>query len=107
MSQVAAKKKLNLRNERVRVIGFFHEQGSVLAGTAEGFCDGFEVEIRLESDEAQEQITELVRMARQMCFTEKALTGSTPVRVTSRLNGQLLPANGSSVEADGEKDASR
>jgi len=64
-----------IRNERVKVIAHFHEQGSVLRGDAEGFCDGFEVEISLDSEEPEEQITILIRLARQLCFTEKALVG--------------------------------
>jgi organic hydroperoxide reductase OsmC/OhrA len=90
VSQVATKKKLVIRNERVRVVGHFHEQGSVLSGTAKGFCDGFEVEVEIESDEPPEVIAKLVRLARQMCFTEQALAGNTAVKVTPRLNGQLL-----------------
>jgi len=72
------------------VIGHFHEQGSVLAGTASGYCDGFEVEVEIESDEQPEVMTTLIRLARQMCFTEQALTGHTPVTVSSRLNGKSL-----------------
>ena len=62
----------------------------MLRGDAEGFCDGFEVEIELESDEPKESMIELIRLARQMCFTEKALIGSTPVNVTQRVNGQVF-----------------
>jgi len=90
VSQVAAKRKISLRNERVKVIGRFHEQGSVLRGDAEGFCDGFEVEIQVESEEAPEKIADLIRLARQMCFTEKALAGSTPIDVRQTLNQQPL-----------------
>ncbi len=90
MSQVATKRRLKIKDERVKVTGHFHEQGSVLRGDAEGFCDRFEVEISIESDEPPEQIAELIRLARQMCFTEKALMGSTPVSVRQRLNGQAL-----------------
>lgn len=90
MSQVAAKRKLIIRNDRVTVTAHFHEQGSVLRGDAEGFCDGFEVEISLESDEPPEVVRELIRLARQMCFTEKALMGSTPVVVRQTLNGQVI-----------------
>jgi len=90
VSQVATRKKLILRNEQVKVIGHFHEQGSVLAGTAAGFCDGFEVEVEIESDEPPEVIAGLVRLARQMCFTEQALAGQTPVKVTPWLNGRIL-----------------
>jgi organic hydroperoxide reductase OsmC/OhrA len=79
--------KLAIRNERVHVSGHFHEQGSVLRGDAEGFCDGFEVKITLDSEAAQDEIATLIRLARRMCFTEKALTGSTPVTVTQMVNG--------------------
>lgn len=68
----------------------FHEQGSVLRGDAEGFCDGFEVEISLESDETPEQIDLLIHLARQMCFTEKALMGNVHVKVTQQVNGKLI-----------------
>lgn len=88
MSQVATKKKLNIRNERVKVTAHFHEQGSVLRGDAEGFCDGFEVEISLDTEESDDQIDLLIRLARQMCFTEKALMGSVQVRVTQLVNGK-------------------
>ena len=82
MSQVATKKKLNIRNERVTVTGHFHEQGSVLRGDAEGFCDGFEVQISLETEEPDEQVATLIRLARKMCFTEKALTGITSIKIS-------------------------
>lgn len=90
MSQVAIKRKLAIRNERVNVTAHFHEQGSVLRGDAEGFCDGFEIEILIESDEDPQKITELVRLSREMCFTEKALIGSVPVKVSQKLNNQDL-----------------
>ena len=65
----------------------FHEHGSVLRGDAEGFCDGFEVEIQLDSSEPATELEILITLARRMCFTEKALTGSIPVSVTQTLNG--------------------
>ncbi len=74
----------------MQVAAHFHEQGSVLRGDAEGFCDGFEVEISIESDEPPEAIAELIRLARQMCFTEKALMGAVPVTVKQRINGQEI-----------------
>lgn len=59
----------------------------MLRGDAEGFCDGFEVEIKLDSDEPPEELNSLIMLARRMCFTEKALTGSIPVEVKQTLNG--------------------
>ena len=88
VSQVAAKKKLVLREERVKVLARFREQGSVLGGTSEGFCDGFEIELWLESDEPVEQMAELIRLAHRMCFTEVALAGEVKLVKRHRLNGQ-------------------
>jgi organic hydroperoxide reductase OsmC/OhrA len=90
LSQVAAKRKTEMKHEHVLVIGHFHEQGSVLKGDAEGFCDGFDVEITLDSSSPQKEIETLIRLARRMCFTEKALVGSVPVRVSQKLNGQEI-----------------
>jgi organic hydroperoxide reductase OsmC/OhrA len=90
VSQVAAKKKLALRDERVRVLAHFLEQGSVRQGTKQGACQGFEIELSIESDEPPEAIAELMRLAHRMCFTEHALSG--PVTLTKRhlLNGQPI-----------------
>ncbi|MDX9850915.1 MAG: hypothetical protein RBT01_10440 [Anaerolineaceae bacterium] len=90
MSQVATKRKIAIRNERVNVTAHFHEQGSVLKGDAEGFCDGFKIEILIESDEDPQKIADLVRISRRMCFTEKALMGTVPVKVSQQLNQQPL-----------------
>ena len=68
--------------------GHFHEQGSVLKGDAEGFCDSFEIEVLVDSDENEEVISNLISLARQMCFTEKALTGQVKVHVTQTYNGE-------------------
>jgi len=62
----------------------------VLKGDAEGFCDSFEIEISIESSESEHEIANLIRLARTMCFTEKALTGTIPVSVSQKLNQQLL-----------------
>jgi len=86
VSQVATKKRLNISNERVIVNAYFHEQGSVLKGDAEGFCDSFDIEISIDSKEETRKIAELIRLARKMCFTEKALTGTVPVSVSQKIN---------------------
>ena len=58
-----------------------------MKGDAEGFCDRFEVEIQLEGNEPAAVLSDLVTLARQMCFTEKALKNPTPVHVKQTLNG--------------------
>ena len=90
MSQVAAKKRLTLRNERVKVIAHFREEGSVLGGTQKGICEDFSIELSMDGDMPKEEIATLIRLAHRMCFTESAL--STAVKITSshRFNGRLL-----------------
>ena len=90
MSQVAAKKKLVLHDERVKVVAYFREEGSVLKGTSIGVCERFEVELSIDSDEAESEIMELIRLSRRMCFTESALTEKVDVKHLHRLNGQRL-----------------
>lgn len=72
----------------MKITAHFHEQGSVLRGDAEGFCDGFEIEMMIESDEDPQAIAELVRLSRAMCFTEKALAGGTSISAKATLNGE-------------------
>lgn len=62
----------------------------MLAGTAEGRCDDFEIELSLESDEDPQKIAELIRLAHQMCFTEDALAGRVHLSKTQRVNGKPL-----------------
>ena len=94
MSQVAAKKKLVLHDERVKVVAYFREQGSVLQGTSVGLCERFEVELSIDSDESEHEIAELVRLSHRMCFTESVLTEKVELRRLDRLNGQQLDIDG-------------
>lgn len=88
MSQVAAKKRLTLRDERVRVVAHFREEGAVLAGTQQGFCEDFDIELSINGDVPKEEIAALIRLAHQMCFTESALTGSPKIISRHIYNGQ-------------------
>lgn len=90
MSQVAARKKLKVDNERVKVTAYFREKGSVFAGTKDGSCERFHLEFFVETNEPQEKIVELVRLGRQMCFTEDALTKAVAVTADCLVNGQIL-----------------
>ncbi len=90
MSQVAAKKKLVLHDERVKVLAHFRESGSVLAGTAQGMCEGFDIQLSVESDAPVELIAELMRLAHRMCFTEDALSGRVKLNTRHFLNGKAI-----------------
>ena len=90
MSQAAAKLKLKLDDERVRIIARFEEQGSVLAGTKTGRCLGFEIQLSVESPEPAQAISGLLRQAHATCYTEDALRGSVELISTHLLNGTPL-----------------
>lgn len=60
----------------------------MLRGDSEGTCEGFEVELAIDSDEPQPEIAELIRLAHRMCFTEAALTGNVALTQWHFLNGQ-------------------
>jgi len=79
-----------LRNEKVKVVAQFREQGSVLQGTQRGSCEGFSIELSVDSDEPAEAIAALMRLAHGMCFTEDALSRETKLTATHRLNGQPI-----------------
>jgi organic hydroperoxide reductase OsmC/OhrA len=90
VSQVATKRKLQLRDAKSRAVAHFREEGSVLAGTKTGVCEGLTIELSIDSDEPHEKIMALIRQAHQMCFTEHALSCSPPIRTVHRLNGQPI-----------------
>ena len=90
MSQVAAKKRLTLLHERVKVIAHFREEGSVLGGTQNGICEDFSIELSIDGDEPEEEIATLIRLAHRMCFTESALLNVVKITSSYHFNGQLL-----------------
>lgn len=90
MSQVAAKKRLTLKDERVKIIAHFREEGAVLAGTQRGFCEDFDIELALSGDIPTDEIAKLIRLAHQMCFTESALKGTSKIMSRHIYNGKNL-----------------
>lgn len=90
MSQVAAKKRLALKDERVKVVAHFREQGAVLAGTQQGFCEDFDIELSMNGETPKEEIVKLIELAHQMCFTESALRGTLAISIRHLFNGELI-----------------
>ena len=72
------------------MVAHFEEEGSVLAGTQQGTCKGFSIELSLEGDHNVEDMAELIRMAHRMCFTESALTQAIAVKTSHLFNGEPI-----------------
>ena len=68
----------------------YSTEGSMEDGSKVGRCLGLETHLDVESDEPPEKIRELVRVGKQMCYTEQALINPVPVRTYTRLNGEEL-----------------
>jgi organic hydroperoxide reductase OsmC/OhrA len=82
--------KLPIRNVRVKVSARYHRAGSILAGTATAGCDSIRTDVQLESDEPEERIAELIRVAENSCYTIGALRNPVPTELTVELNGRQL-----------------
>ncbi len=72
------------------MVAHFEEEGAVLAGTQQGTCKGFSIELSLEGDDNAEDMVKLIRMAHRMCFTESALTQAIDVKTSHLFNGEPI-----------------
>ena len=90
VQEIAGMKKMVLKDARVKVAANFHEQGSVLQGTKEGACDGFDIAIEIDADHSQEEIEVLMQMAHNTCFAEDALTNEIPIKFKDKFNGEAI-----------------
>lgn len=68
----------------------FREEGSVLAGTQRGTCEGFTIELSVDGEENAEEFIKLARLAHRMCFTEDALSRVVKVTASHVFNGQTI-----------------
>lgn len=81
--------KIAVDKARVHVIMRNKTEGSVLQGTVQATCLGFETRLEVESAEPAERIQKLLRNAEHGCYTMQALIG-VPFQRHATLNGQPL-----------------
>lgn len=82
--------KIDVEKARCHVKMRNKSEGSVLQGTIQATCLGFELQLELESEEPPERIRQLMRNAEHGCFTEQALLAPVTITRTATLNGQPL-----------------
>ena len=80
-------KNLSIKGARVRVEMDYQLSGSVLAGTVEAGVNEVRSAFEVDSDEADEDILNIVRLAKRGCFAEALVQTAVPIRSTLRLNG--------------------
>ena len=82
--------KIEVKKARCHVSMRNKTEGSVLQGTIEAACLGFETQLEIESDEPPERIRQLLRNAEHGCFTMQALQAPVTFERTAALNGAAL-----------------
>jgi len=82
--------KLSIGDVRVKVTAQYHRAGSILAGTATAGCDSIRTDVQLTSDEADDRIADLIRVAENSCYTIGALRNPVPTELGVVLNGRPL-----------------
>ena len=82
--------KVPITKARVRVVGKFRQDGSVLAQTIQGSCVGIETRLDVESPAPPADVAGVIRNAENGCFTIQAVRNPSPVRTTVSLNGTPL-----------------
>jgi organic hydroperoxide reductase OsmC/OhrA len=82
--------KISVDKARVHVTMRNKTEGSVLQGSVQASCLGFETSLDIESSEPPERIQQLVAMAERGCFTMQALLAPVEFTHTTTLNGKPL-----------------
>jgi hypothetical protein len=82
--------KLAIRNLRVKVGAEYHRAGSILARTATAGCDAIRTSVQLDSDEPEDRVADLMRVAENSCYTIGALRNPVPCELAVELNGRAI-----------------
>ena len=82
--------KVPITKARVKVVGKFRQDGSVLAQTIQGSCVGIETFLDVESPAPAAEVAGVIRNAENGCFTIQAVRKPSPVQTTVSLNGKPL-----------------
>ncbi len=82
--------KLVLEDVRIDQTLEIYRTGSTRAGTIKSGASGLAVHVEVVSDEPPDRIAELIRVAKNSCFTHGALGEVVPVTMSASLNSELL-----------------
>lgn len=81
-------KKMGIKSAKVHVEMDFFLGGSVLRGTARSGATEVRTHFEVESDEPEEEILALIRLAKRGCFAENMVQTAVPVVSTYKINGR-------------------
>ncbi len=81
-------RKLTINSARVHVEMDYYLSGSVLAGTVNSGVTEVRSQFDVSSDEPEEDITYVIRLAKRGCFAERLVETAVPIKSTLILNGK-------------------
>ena len=81
-------RKLTINSARVHVEMDYYLSGSVLAGTVNSGVTEVRSQFEVSSDEPEEDITYVIRLAKRGCFAERLVETAVPIKSTLILNGK-------------------
>ena len=81
-------RKLTIDSARVHVEMDYYLSGSVLAGTVNSGVTEVRSQFDVSSDEPEEDITYVIRLAKRGCFAERLVETAVPIKSTLILNGK-------------------
>ena len=79
-------RKLSIKKARVHVEMDYYLSGSVLSGTVASGVTEVRSRFDVSSDEPEEDIAYVIRLAKQGCFAERLVETAVPIRSTLILN---------------------
>ena len=81
-------RKLSISKARVHVEMDYYLSGSVLAGTVNSGVTEVRSRFEVSSDEPEEDVAYVIRLAKRGCFAERLVETAVPIRSTLILNGK-------------------
>lgn len=83
-------KKLGVTNARVHVEFDYWLRGSVLRGTVQSGWKEVRTHFDVESDEREETMLEVIRLAKAGCYAERLVETAVPLYSTVTMNGKVV-----------------
>ena len=81
-------RKLSINKARVHVEMDYYLAGSVLAGTVNSGVTEVRSRFEVSSDEPEEEVAYVIRLAKQGCFAERLVETAVPIKSALILNGK-------------------
>lgn len=83
-------KKLTINNAECTFYMDVYVRGSVLRGDIEAGATGCRCHLTIDSPESQDDLEDVIRLAKRGCYAEQILARATPIHSTYEVNGNSV-----------------